>query len=119
MQWVQRFCAVLPHPGSLRAAARLLPMPAYRPAPCLARPPAGCTVGALALGRFVFLPFHRASLAKAGMPKQNGMTHLQASTGAGAWLGTGLVPCRPLRKQLHMPCLAAAQGQRRPRAAGA
>jgi hypothetical protein len=38
----------------------------------------GCTVGALALGRFVFLPFHRASLAKAGMPKQNGMTHMQA-----------------------------------------
>lgn len=37
-----------------------------------------CTIGALALGRFVFLPFHRASLAKAGMPKQNGETHYSA-----------------------------------------
>jgi hypothetical protein len=26
----------------------------------------------------VFLPFHRASLAKAGMPEQNGQTHAQA-----------------------------------------
>ena len=40
--------------------------------------PAGCTFGALALGRFVFLPYHRSALAKAGMPKQNDMTHLQA-----------------------------------------
>ncbi|KAI3435822.1 hypothetical protein D9Q98_001880 [Chlorella vulgaris] len=38
----------------------------------------GCTVGALALGRFVFLPFHRASLARAGMPKQDGQTHAEA-----------------------------------------
>ncbi|KAL4458443.1 hypothetical protein ABPG75_013308 [Micractinium tetrahymenae] len=38
----------------------------------------GCTVGALALGRFVFLPFHRASLAKAGLPKQNDQTHFAA-----------------------------------------
>ena len=38
----------------------------------------GATVASLALGRFVFLPFHRASLAKAGMPKQNGQTHMQA-----------------------------------------
>ncbi|EFN54201.1 hypothetical protein CHLNCDRAFT_14457, partial [Chlorella variabilis] len=33
---------------------------------------------ALALGRFVFLPFHRASLAKAGLPTQDGKTHLEA-----------------------------------------
>ncbi len=38
----------------------------------------GATFASLALGRFVFLPFHRNSLAKAGMPKQNGQTHLQA-----------------------------------------
>jgi photosystem I reaction center subunit V len=38
----------------------------------------GCTVGALALGRFVFLPFHRASLARAGMPTQDGKTHAEA-----------------------------------------
>lgn len=38
----------------------------------------GATVASLALGRFVFLPFHRASLAKAGMPKQNGQTHFEA-----------------------------------------
>lgn len=38
----------------------------------------GCTVAALALGRFVFLPAHRAALAKAGMPKQNGVTHFEA-----------------------------------------
>jgi photosystem I subunit V len=38
----------------------------------------GATFASLALGRFVFLPFHRSSLAKAGMPKQNGQTHLQA-----------------------------------------
>ncbi len=35
-------------------------------------------MGALALGRFVFLPFHRASLAKAGLPKQNDQTHFAA-----------------------------------------
>lgn len=40
-------------------------------------------MGALALGRFVFLPFHRASLAKAGMPKQNGVTHLQVRARVG------------------------------------
>ena len=38
----------------------------------------GATIASLALGRFVFLPFHRNSLAKAGMPKQNGQTHMQA-----------------------------------------
>ncbi|PSC68341.1 Photosystem I reaction center subunit chloroplastic [Micractinium conductrix] len=38
----------------------------------------GSTIAALALGRFVFLPFHRASLAKAGMPTQNGQTHAAA-----------------------------------------
>ena len=38
----------------------------------------GATFASPALGRFVFLPFHRSSLAKAGMPKQNGQTHLQA-----------------------------------------
>ena len=27
---------------------------------------------------FVFLPYHRASLAKAGMPRQNGETHAAA-----------------------------------------
>ena len=26
----------------------------------------------------MFLPYHRASLARAGMPKQNGVTHLAA-----------------------------------------
>ncbi len=45
-------------------------------------------MGALALGRFVFLPFHRASLAKAGMPKQNGMTHLQVCMGTAAQCGS-------------------------------
>ena len=38
----------------------------------------GATMASLALGRFVFLPFHRSSLAKAGMPKQNGQTHFEA-----------------------------------------
>jgi photosystem I subunit V len=38
----------------------------------------GATIASLALGRFVVLPYHRASLAKAGPPKQNGMTHFQA-----------------------------------------
>lgn len=46
------------------------------------RPPylfsAACTVGALALGRFVFLPQHRAALKKAGVPTQNGKTHFEA-----------------------------------------
>lgn len=44
----------------------------------LSIPSTACTVGALSLGRFVFLPFHRSSLAKAGMPKQNGQTHFAA-----------------------------------------
>eukprot|EP00270_Netrium_digitus_P018737 TRINITY_DN717_c0_g1_i3.p2 TRINITY_DN717_c0_g1~~TRINITY_DN717_c0_g1_i3.p2 ORF type:complete len:139 (-),score=23.54 TRINITY_DN717_c0_g1_i3:233-649(-) len=39
---------------------------------------AGSTFALLALGRFAFLPFHRASLAKAGLPKQNGLTHAEA-----------------------------------------
>ena len=38
----------------------------------------GATVAALALGRFVVLPYHRQSLAKAGLPMQNGQTHFQA-----------------------------------------
>ena len=38
----------------------------------------GATIASLALGRFVFLPFHRNSLSKAGQPKQNGQTHMQA-----------------------------------------
>jgi photosystem I subunit V len=38
----------------------------------------GATIASLALGRFVFLPFHRASLAKAGLPKQNDKTHEEA-----------------------------------------
>jgi photosystem I subunit V len=38
----------------------------------------GATIGALALGRFVVLPYHRRELAKAGMPTQNGQTHFQA-----------------------------------------
>lgn len=41
-------------------------------------PVAGSTIAALALGRFVFLPYHRASLAKAGLPTQNGQTHAAA-----------------------------------------
>ena len=46
--------------------------------PCVAPLCAGATIAALSLGRFVFLPYHRASLAKAGMPKQNGQTHFEA-----------------------------------------
>ena len=38
----------------------------------------GATVAALALGRFVVLPYHRASLAQAGLPKQNGVSHFEA-----------------------------------------
>ncbi|GBG78846.1 hypothetical protein CBR_g28070 [Chara braunii] len=38
----------------------------------------GSTAALLFLGRFVFLPFHRASLAKAGLPTQNGQTHFEA-----------------------------------------
>lgn len=38
----------------------------------------GATIAALALGRFVFLPYHRKSLAKAGLPTQNGKTHYEA-----------------------------------------
>jgi photosystem I subunit V len=58
----------------MQSAIQLL-SPPRAPSP---PPAAGCTFGALALGRFVFLPFHRASLAKAGMPEQNGQTHAQA-----------------------------------------
>lgn len=32
----------------------------------------------LFLGRFVLLPFQRAQVAKAGLPEQNGVTHLEA-----------------------------------------
>jgi hypothetical protein len=38
----------------------------------------GATFAALALGRFVFLPFHRKSLSKAGLPVQNGIAHAEA-----------------------------------------
>ncbi|GAB4822022.1 hypothetical protein N2152v2_009068 [Parachlorella kessleri] len=37
----------------------------------------GSTIGALILGRSL-LPVHRAYLAKAGLPKQNGVTHVDA-----------------------------------------
>jgi hypothetical protein len=62
--------------------------------------PAGATFGALALGRFVFLPFHRASLAKAGMPTQNGQTHFAAGDRLAeevsvAVKATGSAPCLP------------------------
>ncbi|KAJ7569194.1 hypothetical protein O6H91_01G065900 [Diphasiastrum complanatum] len=36
------------------------------------------TGGLLFLGRFVFLPFQRAQVAKAGLPQQNGVTHFEA-----------------------------------------
>lgn len=35
-------------------------------------------MAALALGRFVFLPFHQRSLEKAGLGTQNGLTHYEA-----------------------------------------
>ncbi|KAL6769897.1 PSAG1 [Auxenochlorella protothecoides x Auxenochlorella symbiontica] len=38
----------------------------------------GATFAALALGRFVFLPFHRDNLARQGLPRQNGITHAEA-----------------------------------------
>eukprot|EP00884_Botryococcus_braunii_P003870 jgi/Botrbrau1/13484/Bobra.0082s0080.1 len=38
----------------------------------------GSTVAALALGRFVFLPFQRKAAEKAGLPLQNGITHAEA-----------------------------------------
>lgn len=38
----------------------------------------GSTVAALALGRFVFLPFQRKAAEKAGLPTQNGVTHAEA-----------------------------------------
>lgn len=36
------------------------------------------TASLLFLGRFVFLPFQRAQVAKAGLPVQNGVTHYEA-----------------------------------------
>jgi len=38
----------------------------------------GANLAALSLGRFVFLPYQRASVAKAGLPMQNGVSHLKA-----------------------------------------
>lgn len=38
----------------------------------------GSTVAALALGRFVFLPFQRRTNEKAGLPVQNGVTHFES-----------------------------------------
>lgn len=38
----------------------------------------GSTFAALALGRFVFLPFQRRNAAVAGPAKQNGVTHFEA-----------------------------------------
>lgn len=38
----------------------------------------GANLAALALGRFVFLPYQRNQLARAGMPQQNGMSHMAA-----------------------------------------
>ncbi len=55
----------------------LLAHPPLTPPACRRRP-AGATIASLALGRFVFLPYHRRSLAKAGKPVQNGTTHYDA-----------------------------------------
>jgi len=38
----------------------------------------GANAVMLGLGRFVFLPYQRDRVASAGLPKQNGMTHLEA-----------------------------------------
>lgn len=38
----------------------------------------GCNAAMLALGRFVFMPYVKAQQEKAGMPVQNGVTHLEA-----------------------------------------
>ena len=38
----------------------------------------GSTAALLALGRFVFLPYHRSQLARAGLPTQNGVSHADA-----------------------------------------
>ena len=38
----------------------------------------GSTIAALALGRFVFLPFQRRTNTNAGLPVQNGTTHFEA-----------------------------------------
>jgi photosystem I subunit V len=38
----------------------------------------GSNLAALSLGRFVFLPYQRSQVAKAGQPVQNGMTHAKA-----------------------------------------
>ena len=35
-------------------------------------------LASLSLGRFVFLPYQRASVAKAGAPSQNGVSHVKA-----------------------------------------
>ncbi|EFJ21677.1 hypothetical protein SELMODRAFT_27993, partial [Selaginella moellendorffii] len=37
-----------------------------------------CTAASLAMGRFVFLPFQREQIAKAGLPLQNGVSHYEA-----------------------------------------
>ena len=34
-----------------------------------------CNAAMLALGRFAFMPYQRAQIAKAGLPTQNGTTH--------------------------------------------
>ena len=38
----------------------------------------------LFLGRFVFLPFQRSQVKKAGLPVQNGVTHFEAGDGRAA-----------------------------------
>jgi len=38
----------------------------------------GATAASLFLGRFVFFEYQKKAAAKAGLPKQNGKTHLEA-----------------------------------------
>lgn len=70
---------------------------------CRVASTAGCTVGALALGRFVFLPFHRASLAKAGLPKQNDQTHFAAGDARAEEASFVLKVCEPPGRHVGGP----------------
>ncbi len=71
-----RASSIAPRPPPAPQARRSLHR--SRRLPAAAARPAGATVASLALGRFVFLPYHRRSLAKAGKPVQNGTTHYDA-----------------------------------------
>lgn len=75
--------AVLPKQGAFRMAKarsarttrQMMPVKALSDVNLIV---GGSTFAALALGRFVFLPFQRRTNEKAGLPVQNGVTHFDS-----------------------------------------